>query len=707
MKFSIKNKVVLGFAVAALMLGGISWLSYHTVTKLVGTLDWVAHTREVIGDLRSTLAALRQAETTQRGFLLTGDPASLADYHRSALDLRLHIEQLRKLTADNPTQQQNLDRLTPLVEKRLAILDQHAVVRQQRGLESVANAETLQNGKDIMSQCSDLIAQMSAEEESLLTQREQAVHAGTHLATAIIVISGTAACALGLLATVVIRRDFQLREHVEEELEESRALLESILDNTPALVFLKDTEGHYLFVNRRFQELAGSSREEMIGKTVFDIFPKEIAEMAHANDLAALKARTPMQFEETVLYPDGPHIHWMVKFPLWNASGQIYATGAVSTDITERKHAEEERDRFFNLSRDLLCIADFSGYFKALNPAWEHALGFSREELMARPFVELVHPDDRAATRRESEKLAGGDDVVHFENRYACKDGSYRWLAWSSRADVKRQLIYATARDVTEQKQTAETMRALNEELAQKAAALEAVNEELEAFSYSVSHDLRAPLRHIDGFVGLLNKQTDEKLDERSRRHLKIIADSARQMGNLIDDLLVFSRMGRTELRRHNVDLGTLVHEAIAGLEHELAGRNVKWKIESLPQVQADPTMLRQVLVNLIGNAIKYTRPRDPAEIEIGCEAETPEEFVFFVRDNGVGFDMQYVDKLFGVFQRLHRSEEFEGTGIGLANVRRIIHRHGGRTWAEGKIDNGATVYFTIPKALKGNYVST
>jgi len=227
---------------------------------------------------------------------------------------------------------------------------------------------------------------------------------------------------------------------------------------------------------------------------------------------------------------------------------------------------------------------------------------------------------------------------------------------------------------------------------------LQAVNKELEAFSYSVSHDLRSPLRHIDGFVDLLRKQSSEKLDERGRRYLDIITKAAHQMGNLIDDLLVFSRMGRAEMHRQNVDMDALVHEAVATLQAELAGRNVMWKIAPLPQAKADAAMLRQVWINLLTNAVKYTRPRDPAVIEIGANDASAAETEFFVRDNGVGFDMDYVEKLFGVFQRLHRAEDFEGTGIGLANVRRIVLRHGGRTWGEGKVDAGAVFHFTLPK---------
>jgi PAS domain S-box-containing protein len=404
-----------------------------------------------------------------------------------------------------------------------------------------------------------------------------------------------------------------------------------------------------------------------------------------------------LEFEETTLYPDGPHTHLAVKFPLRNAAGEIYAICGVSTDITARKRAEEERDRFFNLSRDLMCIIGFDNCFRTLNPAWQQALGFASEEMIGKSFMDFVHPDDQAATLAEAEKLAGGGEVIYFENRYACKDGSYRWLAWGARSATAQKLIYASARDITERKHTSERILQLNAELQSRAEQLEISNKELEAFSYSVSHDLRAPVRHIDGFVKIWERQSGANLNERDRRYLGIIADSARQMGTLIDDLLVFSRMSRSELRRSKVALNSLVHEAVAALEMEINGRRIDWKIGDLPEVEADPAMLRQVWINLVGNAVKYTRPRDPATIEVGCDAANG-EFVFFVRDNGVGFDMQYAHKLFGVFQRLHRAEEFEGTGIGLANVRRIVSRHGGRAWAEGKLDAGATFYFSLPK---------
>ncbi len=362
-----------------------------------------------------------------------------------------------------------------------------------------------------------------------------------------------------------------------------------------------------------------------------------------------------------------------------------------------RRREQEERERFFRLALDLLCIAGTDGWFRRVNPAFTATLGWSAEELQARPFLDFVHPEDVPATLAEIEKLRAGQPTVNFENRYRCKDGTWKWLAWKAQPFPAEERLYATAHDVTERKLAEQKIRGLNEALAGRAAELAEVNRELEAFSYSVSHDLRAPLRHIQGYAEMLRTALGEALADPALRYLRTIRQAAEEMGKLIDDLLAFSRVGRVGLQRQQIDLGRLVAEVRQTREFDVKDRRIEWHVGPLPVVGGDPNLLRQVLANLIDNAVKYTRGRDPAVIGIGAETGADGTITVSVRDNGAGFDPRYAGKLFGVFQRLHRVDEFEGTGIGLATVRRIITRHGGRTWAEGRVNEGAVFYFTLP----------
>ena len=348
------------------------------------------------------------------------------------------------------------------------------------------------------------------------------------------------------------------------------------------------------------------------------------------------------------------------------------------------------------------------GKFAYVNPKMSEILGFTLEELTSRAITDFIFEDDRPlASENIRKRLEGIVPHIRYTLRMVRKDtATIHVEVYGAVSEYHgRRAILGTLLDITERARAEEKIQQLNVELEQRVrdrtSELENANKELESFSYSVSHDLRAPLRHIGGFVNLLQKNGAAALDAKCQRYVNMIAESASDMGKLIDDLLSFSRMGRAEMRTTRFNLEEIAREVIKESEPDMAGRDIDWTIESLPEIEADPALMRQVMLNLISNALKYSRTREKAVIAIGCKPNSNGEHVFFVRDNGVGFDMQYAGKLFGVFQRLHEAEEFEGTGIGLANVHRIVSRHGGRTWAEGILDGGATFYFSIPKSPK------
>jgi PAS domain S-box-containing protein len=374
------------------------------------------------------------------------------------------------------------------------------------------------------------------------------------------------------------------------------------------------------------------------------------------------------------------------------------ARDKLEIEVAERT----QQASLLNLTHDTIFVRDMSDVITYWNRGAQELYGWTPEEAIGKDTHELLRtvfpvPIDEI----RAELLRAGRWEGELEKTKA--DGTQVVVAsrWSLRRDERERpvAILETNNDITERKRTEEKIRKLNEDLEKRTAELEAINKELEAFAYSISHDLRAPLRHMAGYAELLQKNASSILDEKSRRYMMMILESAKRMGDLIDDLLAFSRIGRAETRMTMVSLEQLVKEALSEVQQETDGRNMGWRIGALPNLYGDRSMLRLALVNLVSNAVKFTRTRAQPKIEIGCADGKEDEIVVFIRDNGVGFEMKYVNKLFGVFQRLHRAEEFEGTGIGLATVQRIIHRHGGRVWAEGLVDRGATFYFSVPKS--------
>jgi PAS domain S-box-containing protein len=372
-----------------------------------------------------------------------------------------------------------------------------------------------------------------------------------------------------------------------------------------------------------------------------------------------------------------------------------------SRDELQKEVAERtQQASLLDLTHDTIFVRDMNDVITYWNRGALELYGWTAAEAIGRRSHQLLKTEFQMPVDELRAELLR-NDRWEGELQKTKADGSRVVVAsrWSLRRDIQGRAaaILETNNDISDRKRREEEIRQLNYELGKRTTALEASNKDLEAFAYSISHDLRAPIRHMAGFTELLQKHASSILDEKSHRYILTILESAKRMGTLIDDLLAFSRIGRTEARDTTVSLEELLKEVLSEVQPETGGRNIAWRIGALPDLYGDRSMLRLALVNLISNALKFTRTRPQAEIEIGCLEKNKDGAVVFIKDNGVGFDMKYANKLFGVFQRLHPTEAFEGTGIGLATVQRIIHRHGGRVWAESSEGRGATFFFSIP----------
>jgi PAS domain S-box-containing protein len=511
------------------------------------------------------------------------------------------------------------------------------------------------------------------------------------------------------LMTVAV--DITERKRAEEAQRTSaiyaRSLIEASLDPLVTI----SPEGKITDVNQASIEATGVPREKLIGTDFSNYFTEP--QKAREGYRRVFSAGFVRDYPLTIRHALGRVIEVFYNARVYkDENGKVLGVFAAARDLTERRRAEaalqvahERLRRFVDSNIVGIVIANAAGAIIEANDYYLRLIGVTREELQQGKvdWRAITPPQWLPADEQAIREMRERGTCTPYEKEYVWRDGTrVPVLLADALLPGPEEQIAAFALDLTERKRAEAEVRRLNVELEQRVrdrtAQLEAANKELEAFSYSVSHDLRAPLRHIEGFANRLAKIAGPGLVDKSRHYLEEIIDSAKHMGCLIDDLLLFSRMGRAELRRERVDLGQLVKAAITQLRPEFKSREIRWQQAVLPEVQGDGAMLRQVILNLLSNAVKYTRPRQPAKIEIGCDDNSPAETVVFVRDNGVGFDMEYSHKLFGVFQRLHSDEQFEGTGIGLASVRRVVARHGGRTWAEGQVNAGATFYFSLPK---------
>lgn len=707
--------------------------AFWSTRRTLEALRMVDHTRQVRLELQRALVSVVNAETAMRGFQLSGESGLIENLENDEAATRDAVQKLRELTRDAAEQQRSLASLALLVDDKIEFSRETLRVRGEQGAEAGVALFRTFKGERLMNEIRTVIRRMEDAEDGKLKVRSLDAENASHLTLVVVVGESIVVTIVLGIAAWTVRRELRARQFAERMQASARAYAENIVDTVREPLLVIDGSMRVDRANRAFYEFFRTRREDTercllteLGGGTWN--PPDLTRL-FTETLAHGKSFEGVEWEPS-LPGLGQRSLLLSGSRLGRSDDDGEAILLAFQDVTAQRRTEQIHLHFralFESLPGLYLVLKPDLTIVAVSDAFLRATMTRRDVILGRGVFDVFpdNPEDPAATGATNLRaslnrvLQGGKSDTMAIQRYDVRrpDGSFEERFWSPvnspvySPDRRIEYIIHRVEDVTDFVQQKPQMSGDEPEMRERIESeifrssqevqkanqqLRALNVELESFSYSVSHDLRAPLRHIDGFADLLNQHAGDKLDEKARRYLKTISESAKRMGTLIDDLLVFSRMGRAEMRRGKVNLNGLVREVMKELEREAQGRNVVWKCEELPSVEGDASLLRQVFVNLLSNALKYSRPRNPAVIEITA-AEGPGEKLFCVRDNGVGFDMAYAHKLFGVFHRLHRNEEFEGTGIGLANVQRIVNRHGGRVWAEGKVGEGASFHFSLP----------
>jgi PAS domain S-box-containing protein len=697
---SFKAKVAAAFGASLLTLLAVGFLSYQGIVAQNEDQKWVIHTHSVLESIDTLQEELSEAETDQRDYIIGGEETFLSAYRDVVSQVNTEELSLRDLIGENSLQQQLWSQLTVQISLHLNELQKAIDIRSGKGL---TVASVMPPGTQKRDEITGLLTKMKVVDQQLVSERAERASASAQNMQIVIVTGEILAFVFLFGAGILIRHEMEKRKRTEQGLRESeerfRLMVSEVRDYA---ILMLDLEGYIISWNAGAERITGYKPDEILNTHFSIFFPSEdIAAGKPAFELEIAAKRGRFVDESWRVRKEGTKF-WasVVITALHDEHGQLRGFAKVTRDITERKKSEEalkESESRLTLALDSAQMGvwdiDLKSGTVVRSLRHDQIFGYSalQQNWTVDTLMSHIIPDDQDMLK---EKFTEATFTGHFriECRIAWPDLSIRWIALRGR--VHRNEYGGPVRmmgvvvDITEFKRA-------QDQLVLRTAELEGANKELEAFCYSVSHDLRAPLRAIDGFTHAVFETCSRQLDDVGKDYLERVMLAAGRMGALIDDLLNLSRVTRVEIAREAIDFSELGQSIASELQRTDPKRKVEFVIAPNLRAEGDPRLLRTVLENLIGNCWKFTSKREYAQIEFGRESIDGTK-AFFVRDNGVGFDPRYASRLFGTFQRLHAANEFPGTGIGLASAQRIIQRHGGRIWADAAVGEGATFYFTL-----------